>query len=184
MLTASSRAVSVFSAPARRTFTTAQKPTKLRSSYAAIRPSFRKLELQQSFRRSYADAISQPTKRRGRGFFRWTWRLTYLSFIGGTAYLFYNIYSLRTPNEQYPPDPTKKTLVILGILTPSDQSIAIDRSQVLVGDRSLSSRSLIRKTTTSSSSLPVISSSLRLFYRHVRQAPSSTDRSWSPYGVY
>ncbi|MCJ1388158.1 NADH:ubiquinone oxidoreductase [Xylographa bjoerkii] len=37
-----------------------------------------------------------------------------MSAIGGTAYLAYNIYTLRTPQEQFDPDPSKKTLVILG----------------------------------------------------------------------
>lgn len=86
--------------------------------------------LQQSFRRSYADAPAAPAapaaptatlspppapkpKRRFR-FFRFLWRLTYLSVIGGAAYLAYTIYDLNHPNEQLEPDPKKKNLVILG----------------------------------------------------------------------
>ena len=72
---------------------------------------------QPTFRRAYADLAPSPvTKRRGRGFFRWTWRLTYLSAMGGTAWLGYSIYLLRTPQEQFDPDPGKKTLVVLGML--------------------------------------------------------------------
>ncbi|MCJ1338875.1 NADH:ubiquinone oxidoreductase [Bachmanniomyces sp. S44760] len=73
--------------------------------------AFSKPAFQSAFRRSYAEQIS---KRRGRGFFRWTWRLTYLSALGGIGWLSYTIYSLRTPQEQAEPDPSKKTLVILG----------------------------------------------------------------------
>jgi hypothetical protein len=184
VLTASSRAASVFSAPARRTFINAQKPIKLRSSCASIRPSTQKSELRQPFRRPYADLVSAPTKRRGWSFFRWTWRLTYLSFIGGTAYLFYNIYTLRTPKEQFAPDPAKKTLVILGTFNLLIHSTVIDLFQVLVGARSLCSKSSTRKTTMSSSSLPATFSSSRLSYHHVPPAPSSTDRSWSLYAIY
>lgn len=184
VLTASNRAASVFSAPARRTFISAQKPIKLRSSCISIRPSSQKSELRQPFRRSYADIVSPPTKRRGRSFFRWTWRLTYLSFIGGTAYLFYNIYTLRTPKEQFAPDPAKKTLVILGTFVLLIHSTVIDLLQVLVGARSLCSKSSTRKTTMSSSSLPATFSFSRLFYRHAPRAPLSTDRSWSLYAIY
>jgi NADH:ubiquinone reductase (non-electrogenic) len=37
-----------------------------------------------------------------------------LSALGGTGYLVYNVWSLKRPNEQFDPDPSKKTLVILG----------------------------------------------------------------------
>ena len=45
---------------------------------------------------------------------RYLWRTTYLSAIGGVAYLGYSIYDSRHPNNQFEPDPSKKTLVILG----------------------------------------------------------------------
>ncbi|MCJ1478850.1 NADH:ubiquinone oxidoreductase [Lambiella insularis] len=98
---------------ARRAYATTPK-SPLLSSRAISKSSFSRTILQQSFRRSYADTVSPVTKRRGRGFFRWTWRLTYLSTIGGIGYLGYTIYLLRTPQEQFDPDPSKKTLVILG----------------------------------------------------------------------
>lgn len=79
--------------------------------------------LQQSFRRAYASetnqapaAVLSPTpkpKRRFR-FFRWTWRLIYLSALGGTGYLVYQIWEQRHPADQVEPDPSKKNLVILG----------------------------------------------------------------------
>jgi len=53
-------------------------------------------------------------KKRSWGFLKWTWRLTYISAIAGTIYMGYGIYQGRTPNEQFEPDPSKKTLVVLG----------------------------------------------------------------------
>ena len=92
--------------------------------------------LQQSFRRAYTDAapaaapaaaVATPSaapapkpKRRFR-FFRWVWRITYLSALGFVGYLSYMIYDLRNPSDQVEPDPNKKTLVILGELTPERQ---------------------------------------------------------------
>lgn len=105
---------STFNPTIQRTFTSSQRPISLKCSSAQIRPSFSRLKLQQSFRRSYADRLP-PTPRRRAGFFRWTWRLIYLSAIGGVGYLGYTIYLLRTPQEQFEPDPSKKTLVILGM---------------------------------------------------------------------
>ena len=72
--------------------------------------------LQSSFRRSYADGpvATVKTKRRARGFFRWTWRLMYLSAVGVLGYTGYSIYQGRNPADQAEPDPNKKTLVVLG----------------------------------------------------------------------
>lgn len=78
-------------------------------------------QLQQSFRRSYADAPEAklspqtPPKRRFR-IFRWLWRLTYLSTLGFAGWVAYQIWYLRNPSEQFEPDPKKKTLVVLGAL--------------------------------------------------------------------
>ncbi len=102
------------STASRRTFTTLQLSPRVANSRAKVTTHFLKPTLQQSFRRSYAEVITPTAKRRGRGFFRWTWRLIYLSAIAGTGWLAYNIYVLRTPQEQFEPDPSKKTLVILG----------------------------------------------------------------------
>lgn len=79
-----------------------------------IRSSFPRVQLHQTSRRSYADTIPPVTKRRGRGFLRWSWRAFYLSALGGVGYMSYVIYMLRTPDDQFNPDPSKKTLVILG----------------------------------------------------------------------
>jgi NADH:ubiquinone reductase (non-electrogenic) len=76
--------------------------------------------LQQSFRRTYADAPKvelspEPKPRRRFRIFRWTWRLTYLSVLAGLGYVSYQVYDLRHPSDQVDPDPSKKTLVILGL---------------------------------------------------------------------
>lgn len=70
-------------------------------------------------RRAYATEApvqtpAAPKKKRFR-FLRWTYRLTLLGLLGGTGYLGYRIYLLRHPEEQIEPDPSKKTLVILGM---------------------------------------------------------------------
>ena len=106
--------VCMFSPAARRNLTTLQRPITLCKFSAQIRPAFSRYQLQPSFRRSFTDALP-PKPRRWAGFFRWAWRVTYLSAIGGIGYLGYIIYDLRTPPEQFEPDPSKKTLVILGI---------------------------------------------------------------------
>ncbi|KAK6508205.1 NADH:ubiquinone oxidoreductase [Arthrobotrys conoides] len=54
-----------------------------------------------------------PKKQRFR-VLRFLWRLTWLSTLGGAAYLTYHIYDSKHPPEQLPLDPAKKTLVILG----------------------------------------------------------------------
>lgn len=87
----------------------------------ALRPSVERQALQASIRRSYAteapkapiSPVSKPPKKRFR-FFRGLWRATYLSVLVGGAYLAYSIYETRYPQEQVEPDPTKKTLVVLG----------------------------------------------------------------------
>ena len=70
----------------------------------------------QSFRRGYADGpvVTEKTKRRSWGFLRWTWRLTYLSVLGGLGYMSYSIYQGKYPADQEAADPKKKTLVVLG----------------------------------------------------------------------
>ena len=113
--TAPSKAATNITTSIRRSTVSSQQRSFLTSSRTIPRSSsFPRAALQQQFRRSYADTISPVIKRRGRGFFRWTWRLTYLSAVAGTGYLAYNIYTLRSPQEQFDPDPSKRTLVILG----------------------------------------------------------------------
>ncbi|CAG8031570.1 unnamed protein product [Penicillium nalgiovense] len=67
-------------------------------------------------RRGYADAAPSPAPKPKKRFraLRWAWRLTWLSAIGLTGTVAYSIFELRQPPEQITPDPSKKTLVILG----------------------------------------------------------------------
>ena len=120
---------------ARRTVTT--RSAALHQARALIRPSvsqYPKSFLQQSFRRSYADTKPSTSFRRSRLTLRWLWRAVYLGTIGGVGYLGYTIYQLRTPPEQLEADPTKKTLVILGMHLAIEGSFtAIDESQALDG---------------------------------------------------
>src|SRR5277367_4042087 len=90
------------------------------STLRTARPSFiSSPQLQLSFRRAYADAPTAklsptPKPKKKFRFFRFLWRATYLSTLGGLAYLTYTIYDAKHPPDQIDPDPSKKTLVILG----------------------------------------------------------------------
>jgi NADH:ubiquinone reductase (non-electrogenic) len=74
--------------------------------------------ISRQFRRTYADAPpvapAQPVKKRKLRVFRWLWRLTYVSLLGSVAYVVYDGYAARHPDDQFTPDPAKKTLVVLG----------------------------------------------------------------------
>jgi NADH:ubiquinone reductase (non-electrogenic) len=109
----------------KRTFATVPRTTHLLvKNDAARRCAVRipRQRVQQSFqRRAYAAEVPSPetqrvVKKKGFRFLRWTWRLTYLSALGGLVFVGYQIYQGRTPAEQVDPDPTKKTLVVLGML--------------------------------------------------------------------
>ena len=87
-----------------------------RTSRLFPRPSIRSPLPSKLFRRSYADQAPVPAPKKKRaGFFRWTWRFTQLGLIGGSGYLVWSIYTWRNPNDQIQPDPSKKTLVVLGM---------------------------------------------------------------------
>lgn len=77
-------------------------------------------------RRQYSDAPSAPPKKPGkfRRTLRWTWRLVYLSVLGTIAYVGYEVYDSRHPEPQVNPDPSKKTLVILGKHAPGPNRVA------------------------------------------------------------
>lgn len=120
-----------------RSLTTAHRPRLQHLPRAAIASPFPRAQVQQAFRRTYADGLpSPPTKRRGRGFFRWSWRVTYITALGAVGYFSYAIYLLRTPDEQYNPDPSKKTLVVLGKSLSSrlgNKWHEVDQGQALAG---------------------------------------------------
>lgn len=124
VITATQRSLTTHSVPTPRP----QPPSVL------LRRPILRAFLREPFRRSYADVVTPKIKRRGRNILRWTWRLTYLSAIGGLVYLGYTIYDGQTPTEQIAADPTKKTLVILGLTKDADLSwLLLTRQQVLDG---------------------------------------------------
>ncbi len=92
--------------------------TSQRASWAGgLRPTSRILlqsKLQRPSCRGYADAPSIKVPKKRFRWFKFLWRVTYLSAIGGTAYLAYGVYELRHPEDQFETDPSKKNLVILG----------------------------------------------------------------------
>ncbi|KAI5816349.1 hypothetical protein BZA77DRAFT_247082 [Pyronema omphalodes] len=78
----------------------------------ALRPSPERAAIQ----RAYSTAPSplpSPPKKKFR-FIRTAWSVTKWTALLGTAYLAYSIYETRYPQEQIDPDPSKKTLVVLG----------------------------------------------------------------------
>lgn len=82
----------------------------------AFRSSIQRQIVQSPFKRAYASGASpvvKPPKSKLR-YFKYAWRGTYTLAIAGTVWLAYSIYETRFPKEQIEPDPTKKTLVILG----------------------------------------------------------------------
>ncbi|PYH99332.1 NADH-ubiquinone oxidoreductase C3A11.07 [Aspergillus ellipticus CBS 707.79] len=111
---ASPSAAMQLSSLSRRSLST--RPQILRSARPLRSSGFSQQQLQRSARRSYADAAPAPApkpKKRA-GFLRWTWRLTWLSALGMAGVVAYSVYELRHPADQIVPDPSKKTLVILG----------------------------------------------------------------------
>ncbi|KAH9892943.1 hypothetical protein F4778DRAFT_748940 [Xylariomycetidae sp. FL2044] len=87
----------------------------------ALKPAFtsslvlRAQPISRQFVRFYADA-PPPKSRPGkvRTTFKWLWRATYLSLLGVVGAVIYDGYLDRHPDEQFVPDPQKKTLVVLG----------------------------------------------------------------------
>jgi NADH:ubiquinone reductase (non-electrogenic) len=104
-------AANVLSQVTRRAYTT-QRPSLIANrAQWTPRPIQSQITLRQTIRQQSSDA--KPKAKRFR-LLRWTWRLTYLSALGGLGYVGYGIYESRNPEEQPPPDPSKKTLVVLG----------------------------------------------------------------------
>lgn len=167
---------------ARRAFATSSSLTR---AQPISRILLERSRLQQNARRTYADVAPLKKKTKYFPFFKTLWRLTYLSVIGGTAYLAYGVYDLRNPDDQFEPDPTKKNLVILGTSTIRvNQRDANDwPSQVLDGEPYLFSKNSTPKTTMLSLFHLETTSSSLLFCHHAQPAQSSTDPSWNPSGV-
>ncbi|KAF2028847.1 FAD/NAD(P)-binding domain-containing protein [Setomelanomma holmii] len=97
----------------RRAYTT-QRPSLIANRARwTPRPVQHQIALRQSVRRATTEAPAPKPRRRFR-LLRWTWRLTYLSALGGLGYIGYGIYEMRNPEDQPDPDASKKTLVVLG----------------------------------------------------------------------
>ena len=103
----------------RRAFTTvrsAPRVSALRSTTSPRSLLQQNALLRRAGARTYADQ-TEPLKKKPRwGFLRWTWRLTQLGTVAGLVYVAYNIHQDRNPSDQPDPDPSKKTLVVLGEL--------------------------------------------------------------------
>lgn len=109
--------------PARRMLTTTSRPSSalISARQRTTTSVLSRPPLRQSLRRGYADqanpvdpAVAKAPKKSGFRVFRWLWRLTYLSTLGGLVYIGYGVWADKWPEDQVPPDPNKKTLVILG----------------------------------------------------------------------
>ncbi|PFH63269.1 hypothetical protein XA68_14921 [Ophiocordyceps unilateralis] len=90
------------------------------SPYSSARPALITKLQTVAFRRAYTDPSPPPPPPpppkpgRLRRALKWTWRFTYISVAGLVGYSFYVLYKNRHPEPQAEPDPSKKTLVILG----------------------------------------------------------------------
>lgn len=103
----------------RRSFATSRPSLIANRARWTPRPTFHQIALRQSIRRQSSDThipTPNPTPKPKKRFriLRWTWRLTYGLGILGAAYVSYGIWEMRNPGDQPEPDPSKKTLVILG----------------------------------------------------------------------
>ncbi|ROW13039.1 hypothetical protein VPNG_05929 [Cytospora leucostoma] len=101
---------------ATRTLTTSARTLASASSRQSLTVNARLRPVVLQSQRQYSSDVPPPPKRSGkiRTTLRWTWRLTYLSILGGLAYVAYDVWEDRHPANQVAPDPSKKTLVILG----------------------------------------------------------------------
>ncbi|KAI5836820.1 hypothetical protein DFP73DRAFT_581273 [Morchella snyderi] len=92
--------------------------TILQRQATAFKPSIQNQIARSSFKRAYASEASPASVNKAPinrfRYFKYAWRGTYTLAIVGTVWLAYSIYETRFPKEQTEPDPTKKTLVILG----------------------------------------------------------------------
>ncbi|KAK1780993.1 hypothetical protein QBC45DRAFT_84523 [Copromyces sp. CBS 386.78] len=78
----------------------------------------RQVAVSQQIRRAHTEttpALPEPPKERRRfRKLRWLWRAPLLASLAGIAYIGLGVYEERNPGPQVEPDPSKKTLVVLG----------------------------------------------------------------------
>lgn len=110
-------AASLVSQAGRRAFTTQRPSLMATRARWTPRPVQSQMTARQSVRQQSSLPDKQQAKRGGFRLLRWTWRLTWVSAVAGLAYVGYGIYETRNPIDQPPPDPSKKTLVVLGAYT-------------------------------------------------------------------
>ncbi|KAF8454313.1 hypothetical protein BGX38DRAFT_1172938 [Terfezia claveryi] len=67
-----------------------------------------------AYRRGYVSGGTRAPEPKVQGF-KIRLRATYLSVIGGAAYLGYSIYDRRHPNDLFEPDPSKKILLFSAV---------------------------------------------------------------------
>ena len=108
----------------RRAYATTRPSLVANRAQWTSRPVSHQIALRQTIRQQSTETpkIDVKTKKKGFRLLRWTWRATYLSAIAGVAWVGYGIWDMRHPDDQAQPDPTKKTLVVLGGCT-HNQSI-------------------------------------------------------------
>jgi len=115
---ASAGMLAQFQQAGRRSYATSRPSLIANRARWTPRPVSHQIALRQSIRRQSTETpkptITPAVKKKGFRYFRWAWRLTYMSAIAGTAYASYGIWEMRNPSDQPPPDPSKKTLVVLG----------------------------------------------------------------------
>lgn len=98
-----------------RSYATARPSVIANRAQWTSRPVSHQIALRQTIRQQSTEATKPAIKPKKRfRFLRWTWRISYLSAIAGAAYVGYGIWEMRNPEDQAPPDPNKKTLVVLG----------------------------------------------------------------------
>jgi NADH:ubiquinone reductase (non-electrogenic) len=89
----------------------------------------RQVAVTQQIRRAHTEttpALPEPPKERRRfRKLRWLWRAPLLASLAGIAYVGWGVYEERNPGPQVEPDPSKKTLVVLGEFNPCAYKIAI-----------------------------------------------------------
>lgn len=171
------RAIGRFNASIHRQLNTSSFPLQFRAIKLSQRP-IAQSPLYKSFRRTYADLASPPRPKKKAGYIRWTWRLTKFSFVASVAYLSWTIYDSRTPRDQVEPDPSKKTLVVLGKLNVDlqearDAAQRFRRANIVRHGMGLSLtsqkagyRELQRNRSLSSQLLPFHSSSAVMYNRN------------------
>ncbi|KAK3953348.1 hypothetical protein QBC32DRAFT_210356 [Pseudoneurospora amorphoporcata] len=78
----------------------------------------RQVAVSQQIRRAHTEttpALPEPPKERRRfRKLRWLWRAPLVASLAGIAYIGWGVYEERNPGPQVEPDPSKKTLVVLG----------------------------------------------------------------------